>query len=155
VRLELDARGIQKAGRHIHGAADRAADLRPAFQRVADEWLDSEKRQFESGKGWKKLAKSTRERKVRQATFWQGTMRESGALERALTVRRARGSDDPRRSASSWLSASTRIRTEQGLLRSSFHQKGQGRPQAQGRRVRQAGAAAGQPDRARLHRPRL
>jgi hypothetical protein len=90
VRFEFNTTGVDRASGTLFGAADRASNLRPAFNRIADEWISSERRQFASRKGWTPLAESTLERKRRLGQPLT-RMRATGALERGLTVRRMPG----------------------------------------------------------------
>jgi hypothetical protein len=90
MKFEFQALGVQEANARFHGAGDRAGNLRPAFSKIADEWISSERRQFASKRGWAPNRPSTKARKLRQG-YGLTVMRQTGALERALTIRRSRG----------------------------------------------------------------
>jgi hypothetical protein len=90
VRLDFEARGIDRTSRRVARIGRHVLNATPAFEEIADELIDAERQQFATGKGWPPLARSTRVRKLRSGTLWQGPMRDSGQLETALTASRRR-----------------------------------------------------------------
>ena len=69
-RAELEVYGTKEAADTLRQVGDRAADMKPAMQRVFDIMEEGIRKQFESkgahlGTPWPELAKSTVERKAR------------------------------------------------------------------------------------------
>lgn len=124
MQLELQSTW-RPAARRIHGAADRAFDLRPALSTITEEWIGSERRQFATGHGWPPLKRSTRLRKIRQG-LGSSPMRATGRLERALTVRRARGQTVRMRRSSLVVGLKG---GKSKVYYGRFHQRGRGVPQ--------------------------
>lgn len=94
------------------------------FNAIAEELMIGEAKQFRSKAGWAPLEESTKERKHRQGHD-VSIMRETGAIERALTVRAAPGQrlDISRRELVFGLKGG---RSEAFYGR--FHQRGKGVP---------------------------
>lgn len=82
--ISIQVKGAVEAARDYHAKAKRAGDVRPAMERIKDFWLQSEQRQFSSGKGWPDIKPVSREWKMKRGLDPR-VMRATGALERTLT----------------------------------------------------------------------
>jgi hypothetical protein len=88
VKVRLTGQGLQTALSMLQGREDRAEQLRPAFEAVAVDFRNLEKRRFSGQAGWAPLSPEYAKRKAaggRPARPLAG-----GALERSLTVQRSR-----------------------------------------------------------------
>lgn len=92
LRLDVSVRGDDIAARRLRELAGRAEDARLFFRQVARIMLDESRRRWQSSgfARWAPLDPDTVRRKVRQGQDPR-ILRQTGALERALTVWGARG----------------------------------------------------------------
>lgn len=91
VRIELDVFGDKQVSRELLRFRDAAADMKPALEEIADDFLDIEERQFSSegrygSGGWAPLAPSTLAGKVRRG-YDTRILHERLRLRRSLTTR--------------------------------------------------------------------
>lgn len=86
--VSIHVEGAIQAARDYYERAQRARDLKPAMDRIADFWLDSESRQFASEAGWPDIKLKSREWKVKRGLDPR-VMRATGLLETVLTERGA------------------------------------------------------------------
>lgn len=69
MRLEIEVYGDKQLSRELLRFAGNARDMRPAFREIADDFLENERRQFETqgryaSGGWKPLSPAYLRRKV-------------------------------------------------------------------------------------------
>ena len=90
-RIESDVKveGLGQTLKALHERGERAADIRPVKNKARSVFLKSEKRLYEEGL-WIPNEQSTLERKSRQG-YDLRTERQTGAMEKSLTSRRAKG----------------------------------------------------------------
>lgn len=91
MRVTLTPIGDDVVQGSLKGLAARAGDPRPALEKVVEILRAGEKRQFQSGRGWRKLSSET-VRIKKAAGQNNGILRASGVLEDALTRPGAPGS---------------------------------------------------------------
>lgn len=84
MRVSIETQGLGLAERELSMLGARATNLRPVFSRIGRDLLSAQRTQFASGRGWRRLAASTRKRKARQGLDPRRNV-ATGALERALT----------------------------------------------------------------------
>lgn len=90
MRLELDITGDKQILRDLLRWGENARDMRPAFRDLADDFLDIERKQFESqggygSGGWKPLKPDYLARKV-AAGFDSRILHRTLRLRRSLTM---------------------------------------------------------------------
>lgn len=90
MRIDLEVRGVDVTARKLSRLGRRAVDMRPAFDRIADEFIEGERRRFSTGSGWAPLASATKARKRREGLDPR-IMHATGRLEGVLTRRSAAG----------------------------------------------------------------
>lgn len=88
MRIDIDVRGLELSVGTIEGMRTRAGNLRPPLNKIARQLLLDQRRQFVTGRGWRRLAASTRRRKA-AAGLDPRRLVAKGDLERALTSRSA------------------------------------------------------------------
>jgi hypothetical protein len=88
VRVRLTGPGLQSALSMLQGREDRAQQLRPAFEAVAVDFRNLEKRRFGGQAGWAPLSPEYAKRKAAGGRPPQPLA--GGALERSLTVQGAK-----------------------------------------------------------------
>ena len=117
----IQAKGDERAARHMNDVAKRASDIKKASFKVRTIYRHAEEKRFQSrgGGSWPALKESTRESKARH-NYDPRLMRASNALYRALTSPRARGQIDDR--------AEDQFRFGTTLPYARFHDTGKGVP---------------------------
>ena len=132
VRFEFVVAGDVQISRMIRRFADDVKDLRPPFREIADDFLEIEQRQFESGGqsgsgGWEPVQPRYTATKER-AGFGSRTLVRTRALMESLTDAGAPGA--VRRIEKLELTMGTRVRSASGFPYPLAHQTGTSRMQA-------------------------
>lgn len=91
MRLDVTEIGADKIRGDLSRLAERGRDPRPALAEILGIIRGANKRQFQTGKGWRRLDADTLRNKKRKGQT-RGVLRATGALERALTEPNAPGS---------------------------------------------------------------
>lgn len=88
VHVTIDQVALRRVQDRLQGRLDRAQALRPAFDAVADDFLQMQRSRFAGGAGWAPLSPAYA---VRKAMTGRGTRPlAGGALEASMTRRGAR-----------------------------------------------------------------
>lgn len=130
VRITLDVFGDTQFDRTLLRIGERAEDMGPAFNDLADDFLLIEERQFQTeggfaSGGWKELAAATIERKAAldlDPRILHATLR----MRESLTERT--DPDHVRRIDSDEFVVGTKVKSEKGYPYPRAHQRGKGVP---------------------------
>lgn len=129
MNLNLEVFGDRQVSRELLRFGDRATDMRPAFEDLADDFLDVENQQFSSqgmfSGGWRPLAASTIERK-RRAGLDLRILHATHAMRNALTHKGAKGG--VRRIRADEMFVGVDVRSKKGYPYPKAHQLGRGVP---------------------------
>lgn len=131
MRIEYDVFGDVQYSREIMRVGDRAGDMTPAFNAVADMIVDVERKQFASegayaSSGWQPLAASTIEHKAK-AGLAPEILQATRALHDSLTNPSDR--HHVRRITPDEMFVGTNVTTRDGYPYPRAHQRGRGVPQ--------------------------
>ncbi|MFT4034507.1 MAG: hypothetical protein QM679_02915 [Patulibacter sp.] len=107
MRVQIDARGVDRTADELRRMARRAGDLRPLGYKVRDRWLESENRVFHQRLRWTRRAPSTMRRYRYPVRRWReggkGPMRRwkgglvgefTGTMRKSLTHAHSPGVKD-------------------------------------------------------------
>lgn len=125
--VRFEVAGVLQLSRILSRFADGVEDLEPAFEQIADDFLEIEQRQFESegssgSGGWQELAPSTRAQKARRYPG-RRILVASGRMEKSLTER---GGEHIRELSPLELRLGSSVTSDSGFPYPLAHQRGWG-----------------------------